>query len=101
MKFSDGHTWNRQDDIGNGDNRWRRITYRYGRYAKGQQPPNVSIEIRGKDTRYWAGNFGAKFAQIKLRLILRGENDRDEEEIEEVLKEPETCNHEEYHATHR
>lgn len=100
LSFSNGHIWNYNKDVNDGDNRWHRITYRYGGYLKGQQPPKVSMEIHGRDGRYWAGNYGTKFAQIRLRLVLRDENNQVEEENEEILKEPEICNHDEYHTIH-
>ena len=89
LTFSDGHEWHCQRSFTNGDNQWHRITYRYMTYASNQMPSRVSIHLKGKDRQYWAGHYGTKFAQIKLRLVLREENQREDQELEEILTPPE------------
>jgi hypothetical protein len=88
LSFSDGHIWRYQRLFTNGDRQWYRITYRYINYPENQMPSHVSINLRGKDRQYWAGNYGAKFAQIKLRLALRKEHETKNEELDEALIEP-------------
>lgn len=45
------------------------MTYRYGEYD--QFPSTVNVRITGRDTQFWAGYYGSKFAQTRLRLVLR------------------------------
>lgn len=58
-------------------------------------PSHVAIYLKGKDRQFWAGQYGAKFAQIKLRLVLREEQQAENQELEEVLTEPDKLNPEE------
>lgn len=88
MEFSDDHYWNYQRSFSNGDCQWHCITYRYMAYPENQMPSDVTIIMRGKDQRFWAGNYGAKFAQIKLRLALRKEDESENQESEEIITEP-------------
>lgn len=50
-------------------------------------PSHVSLTLKGKDRRYWAGAYGAKFAQIKLQLALREEHETENQQLEETLIE--------------
>ncbi len=88
LYFSNGHIWRYQRSFLNGDRQWHRITYRYIDYPENQMPAHVSITLRGKDQRYWAGNYGTKFAQIKLRLALRQQHETENQALEEILIEP-------------
>jgi hypothetical protein len=90
--FSNGHIWQYERSFSNGDCQWHRITYRYIDYPKNEIPSHVSINLRGKDLPVWAGNYGAKFAQIKLRLVLREEHETENQEFEETLIEPDKSN---------
>jgi len=84
--FSDGHyrqidkvfpQWN--------DQKWHRLTYRYGQYE--QFPSLVTVRLDGCDTQSWAGFYGIKFAQARLRLLLRtNENETNAEST--VVIEP-------------
>ncbi len=94
LYFSDDHTWDYQRSFSNGDCQWHRITYRYIDYSENQMPSHVTIHIKGKDQRGWAGNYGAKFAQIKLHLVLRKEDERENQEFEEILTQPDLSNKE-------
>jgi hypothetical protein len=88
LRFSDDHIWQYQRTFSNADCQWHRITYRYVNYPENQMPSHVSILLKGKDQRYWLGNYGAKFAQIKLRLALREENETENQESEEIIIQP-------------
>ena len=90
LSFSDKHAWDYQHLFTNGDRQWHRITYRYINYPENQMPSHVTIYMRGKDQRFWAGNYGTKFAQIKLRLALRKEDERENQELEEIITAPDT-----------
>lgn len=90
--FSDGHVWQYQRSFVNGDCQWHRIIYRYVAYPKKQMPSHVSLLLKGKDRRYWAGAYGTKFAQIKLRLALRKEDETENQESEEIFIEPDKTN---------
>ncbi|CAF3501698.1 unnamed protein product [Rotaria socialis] len=83
--FSNGHEWKYQRSFSNGDCQWHRLIYRYVNYRPNEMPSHVSIILKGKDQRFWAGNYGAKFAQIKLRLALRQENETENQEFEETM----------------
>ncbi len=86
--FSNGHIWQYQRSFSNGDCQWHRITYRYIDYPENEMPSHVSITLKGKDQRFWAGYYGTKFAQIKLRLALKKEDETENQEFEETLIEP-------------
>ncbi len=92
LHFSNGHIWTYERSFSNGDCKWYRITYRYMDYPENQMPAHVSIRLKGKDRQFWAGNYGTKFAQMKLRLALREENETENQELEETLVEPEILN---------
>ncbi len=92
LHFSNDHIWTYQNSFSNGENKWHRITYRYMNYPSNEMPEYVSICLKGKDQQFWAGNYGTKFAQMKLRLALRGENEMENQESDETLIEPEIFN---------
>lgn len=85
LNFSNSHIWNYQRTFSNGDCHWHRITYRYVDYLKEEMPSHVSIVLKGKDSRFWAGHYGTKFAQIKLKLALRQENENENQVFEETI----------------
>ncbi len=70
LSFSDGHQWQTKKIFPQWtDQKWHRIIYRYGQYN--QLPSSVTVCITGCDTQDWAGFYGSKFAQARLRLLLR------------------------------
>ncbi|CAF1316447.1 unnamed protein product [Adineta ricciae] len=81
LSFSDGHAWRHGRRFPQwNDKKWHRITYRYGEYT--QYPSWVDVSIAGSDTQFWAGFYGVKFAQPRLRLLLRtNENQTNEESV--------------------
>lgn len=89
LSFSNRHQWRHQCSFNNGEQQWHRITYRYMSYPKNRMPSRVSIHMQGKDLRFWAGNYGTKFAQIRLRLLLREEHRETDEALDETLIAPE------------
>lgn len=86
LSFSDGHKWHHEKRFPQwNDQKWHRIIYRYGQYT--QYPSSVDVSITGSDTQFWAGFYGIKFAQARLRLLLRtNENQTNEESV--VIIEP-------------
>jgi hypothetical protein len=88
LVFSDEHRWRCQRTLPQwSDQKWHRLIYRYGQYQ--QFPLSVTVNLTGSDTQAWAGFYGIKFAQARLRLLLRtSENEVNEEN--EVIIEPNT-----------
>ncbi len=86
LLFSDGHQWQCNKTFPQwNDNKWHRLTYRYGEYQ--QFPSLVTVSLDGSDTQFWAGFYGIKFAQARLRLLLRtNENETNAESA--VVIEP-------------
>ena len=64
------------------DHKWHRLTYHYGRYK--DFPESVTVYLSGKDRQSWAGFYGAKFAQVRVRLLYQ----IDENEASETIIEP-------------
>ncbi|CAF4752910.1 unnamed protein product [Rotaria sp. Silwood1] len=66
--FSDGHRWEceRQFPQWN-DKKWHQLTYHYRQYTR--FPTSVTVQLSGKDRQGWAGYYGTKFAQTRLRLL--------------------------------
>ena len=81
LVFSDGHVWTRKHVFPQWtEGRWYRISYRYGQYE--EFPSTVTVSLTGQDTQFWAGFFGVKFAQARLRLVLRtGDNGANEASV--------------------
>lgn len=85
LDFSDGHHWECSEIIPQwNDRKWHRLIYRYGEYE--QFPTLVTVCLTGSDTQGWAGFYGMKFAQARLRLLLRtnenGTNNESKVDIE-------------------
>ena len=86
LAFSDGHVWKREHPFPQWtDGRWYRIIYRYGQYE--QFPSTVTVSLSGRDTQGWRGFYGIKFAQARLRLVLRTD-DNGANEASEIGIEP-------------
>ena len=86
LLFSNGHRWLYEKTIPQwNDAKWHRVVYRYGNYE--QFPKSVTVSFTGRDTQGWAGFFGIKFAQARLHLLLRTDDNGTNEE-NEVCIEP-------------
>ncbi|UJR10485.1 hypothetical protein I4U23_014689 [Adineta vaga] len=85
LLFSDGHKWRYEKVFPQwNDQKWHRIIYRYGQYD--QFPSSVTVCITGCDTQLWAGFYGTKFAQTRLRLLLRTNENGINEECTVVIE---------------
>ncbi len=86
LLFSDRHHWQCKKVFSQwNDQKWHRLTYRYGQYE--QFPSLVTICLDGRDTQFWRGFYGIKFAQARLHLLLRtNENETNAESA--VVIEP-------------
>ena len=86
LLFSDGHRWQCERTFPQwSDQKWHRLIYRYGEYQ--QFPSSVTVSLSGKDTQFWAGFYGIKFAQARLRLLLRTSENETNEENEVVIEQ--------------
>jgi hypothetical protein len=85
LLFSDGHQWQCGKVFPQWhDTKWHRLTYRYGQYE--QFPSSVTVSLAGSDTQFWAGYYGIKFAQARLHLLLRTNENETNAESEMVIE---------------
>ncbi|CAF1096391.1 unnamed protein product [Rotaria sordida] len=85
LTFSDGHRWECERNFPQwNDKKWHRLIYHYKQYQ--QFPTSVTVLLSGKDRQFWAGYYGVKFAQTRLRLLLHTDENETNQESEIILE---------------
>ncbi|CAF2993028.1 unnamed protein product [Rotaria sp. Silwood2] len=83
--FSDGHHWECERTFPQwNDSKWHRLTYHYKEYQ--QFPTSVTVQLSGKDRQFWAGYYGVKFAQTRLRLLFHIDENKTNQESETIIE---------------
>ncbi|CAF2033032.1 unnamed protein product [Rotaria magnacalcarata] len=83
--FSDEHRWECERTFPQwNDSKWHRLTYLYRHYE--HFPTSVTVHLSGKDRQGWAGFYGAKFAQTRIRLLFDTDENESNQENETIIE---------------